>query len=363
MRILRAIVVAILGFSILASGAYGQTEITVAFDGTTDGGVAFSGTYTLWSFPLAEVPIDPNFPPSLVLYFSPVAGELTIGSDSASANNGAVLIANDLAIPWLNVPLGADFWAANLWSGHPAVCSGDPSCNCSVVLGDDPPGGRLGSVAYSVQTSLDGWSSAGLFCLDSANNNNLVLSGEILHLAEVEIVPVNADAGSDQTVECTSPDGALVGLDGSASEPEGAAFTWVVSETGQTVIGVTPDIALPLGTFSIELTVEADGQSDTDTVQITVGDTAAPDVTAALEHAGESEESNFFRVVATAFDTCDLDPAVEAMVGAGVSDGGTVTIAHPGSHGLIRLEGANFNLEVTATDDSGNEATASVRPE
>jgi DNA-binding beta-propeller fold protein YncE len=97
--------------------------------------------------------------------------------------------------------------------------------------------------------------------------------------------PPVANAGADQVLECASPSGAPVTLDGSASsDPDGQAlssFTW---SEGGTVLGtgVTLSTTLPLGAHVITLqVVDATGLSSTDDVAVIVGDTTPPTASAA----------------------------------------------------------------------------------
>ncbi len=90
--------------------------------------------------------------------------------------------------------------------------------------------------------------------------------------------PVVADAGPDQTVECT---GSLtpVTLDGTASTGGGTlSYTW---KEGATTLGTgaTLMVSLPLGPHTITLTVTSSvGGSDDDTVAINIVDTVAPTI-------------------------------------------------------------------------------------
>jgi hypothetical protein len=91
------------------------------------------------------------------------------------------------------------------------------------------------------------------------------------------LTPVVADAGPDQTVECTTPEGADVGLDGSLSSGGELAFTWF--HPFGTAGGATPTVTLPPGTHPIMLVVEDElGRSDDDTTTVTVQDTTQPSV-------------------------------------------------------------------------------------
>ncbi len=90
-------------------------------------------------------------------------------------------------------------------------------------------------------------------------------------------VPV-ANAGPDQTVQCASPTGTAVRLDGAGSHAhEGDvltltyAWTGPFPEGGGTVTGVSPTVTLPLGTSTIKLVVN-DGAMNSvpSSVKITV---------------------------------------------------------------------------------------------
>ena len=89
-----------------------------------------------------------------------------------------------------------------------------------------------------------------------------------------------ANAGPDQTVEATSPAGAAVTLDGSAStDPDGNAITWTWTGSFGTATGAKPTISLPVGQHTLTLTVSDGKLSATDTVVIRVVDTTAPTLT------------------------------------------------------------------------------------
>jgi hypothetical protein len=88
--------------------------------------------------------------------------------------------------------------------------------------------------------------------------------------------PVVADAGPDQTVECTGATTSVT-LDGTASTGGGTlSYTW---KEGATTLGTgaTLMVSLPAGPHTITLTVNSSGGgTDDDTVQINIVDTTAP---------------------------------------------------------------------------------------
>jgi pimeloyl-ACP methyl ester carboxylesterase len=93
-----------------------------------------------------------------------------------------------------------------------------------------------------------------------------------------------ADAGPDQLVECTNPDGTMVTLDGSGSTSSDGdidSYTW--DWPGGPKVGVSIFTYLPLGTETFTLTVgDKAGKTDTDAVDVTVQDTIAPSLSVTL---------------------------------------------------------------------------------
>lgn len=99
-----------------------------------------------------------------------------------------------------------------------------------------------------------------------------------------------ANAGADQTVECTGDSSAQVTLDGSGStDPNNdiTSYQWFENfGTPQQALldsGMTVEVVLPDGAHVITLLVtDATGGTDTDTTVVTVGDTQPPVVTLSL---------------------------------------------------------------------------------
>ncbi len=202
-------------------------------------------------------------------------------------------------------------------------------------------------------------------------------------------LPPLAQAGLDQTLECRSPSGANVTLDGTAStDPDGDPLTFRWIDSFGTVHGPTPQVILPLGAHTVTLTVEdGKGASASDTVTITVADRQPPTVTAAFtrlaserksderrEQRGEEEDrwepdnQNRLQVVAQATDGCDPHPSVQAAInGVPVMDGQVVRLTRDDDtkvsrrNGVLHIVAPNFVLTVSATDASGNLATANAK--
>lgn len=189
--------------------------------------------------------------------------------------------------------------------------------------------------------------------------------------------PPVADAGHDQTVECTSSFGALVALDGSGSnDPDGDILTYTWDGPFGTATGVDPVVHMPMSTSptiaNVMLTVSDGIDTDTDDVFITIQDTTSPEVTARLVPVRLSERKGCFRVECSATDSCDTNPTIVANLnGISVTNGQLVELRHKWKYevktnnndssdncGDVTIEGCRFILKVTATDASGNTGEA-----
>ena len=96
--------------------------------------------------------------------------------------------------------------------------------------------------------------------------------------------PPLASAGPNQTVQCSSPSGASVLLNGStSSDPDGDPLSFAWSGPFGAATGVAPTVTVPLGTNTINLTV-SDGKGGTGSASMsaTVQDATPPLATLTL---------------------------------------------------------------------------------
>jgi len=194
--------------------------------------------------------------------------------------------------------------------------------------------------------------------------------------------PPVANAGADQTVECTSAGGASVTLNGSASfDPDGDPLTYTWRDALNNVIatGPTPVVTVPLGVHTFTLTVDdGRGGTDSDTVVITVRDTTPPTIGNVSASPNRLWPPNH-RMVPVAVsvsvtDVCDPTPDCQIISVAsnepedGLGDGDTAPdwiITGPLTV-LLRAErsgtgtGRVYTMTVRCTDHSGNSSTATV---
>jgi hypothetical protein len=195
--------------------------------------------------------------------------------------------------------------------------------------------------------------------------------------------PPVADAGPDQTVECTGSGGTSVQLDGSASfDPDGdtLTFTWTDALNNVIATGSTPTIIVPLGVHTLTLTVDdGRGGTDSDTVVITVQDTTPPVIETVTASPNTLWPPNHkmvhVTVTVSATDVCDSAAPSCQIISVtsnepvdGPGDGhtspdwiitGPLTVdlrAERSGKGTGRV----YTITVQCTDESGNSSTATV---
>jgi hypothetical protein len=129
--------------------------------------------------------------------------------------------------------------------------------------------------------------------------------------------PPTAMAGEDLAVECASPTGTDVGLDGSASsDPDGDALSFEWKDSAGQVLATTSSVQLrlPPGAHTFTLTVnDGKGGSASDSVTVTIQDTTPPDLQLTLDPSWLWPANHHMRAVRARLrvtDACHAQPAI-----------------------------------------------------
>jgi len=177
----------------------------------------------------------------------------------------------------------------------------------------------------------------------------------------IENQPPIANAGPDQTVEQTSPQGATVTLNGTgSSDPENNTLTYYWNWTGGSATGATPTALFPVGNTTVTLTVNDGQYNATDTVNIIVEkDHTAPVVNAGPDITVEQETHEGTQVIlnGTATNT------VSTRFNFTWSENGTVLKSEANVTNTMLIYTFNLGTHVvtlSATDEAGNTGTDSV---
>ncbi|HXN51496.1 MAG TPA: PKD domain-containing protein [Candidatus Acidoferrum sp.] len=247
-----------------------------------------------------------------------------------------------------------------------------------------------------------GSSSNGHVAADKNGNLNVVWSDDASGVNQILFSrfsspqvtnhPPVANAGPEQTVECTGHGCALVTLDGSkSSDPDGDTLSFVWRDESKNLVGASAVVQFtaPLGAHSYTLTVtDSGGLTDMAATHVIVRDTNPPTLRVSLSpNVLRPREHKLVRVTATidARDTCDANPAVK-LVSIASNDpddrgrrgrrsdvqavgGGPIPFGTDVRSFLLRAEDSEHGRDVvytitySATDASGNatSATAQVR--
>ncbi|TLS74950.1 HYR domain-containing protein [Mariprofundus erugo] len=126
-------------------------------------------------------------------------------------------------------------------------------------------------------------------------------------------------------------------------------------------------VSFALGTTVVTWTAtDANGNSSTGTQRVTVVDTTAPAVAAALEAVKVEGQEGVFRVVFSSHDLVDANPALSATLnGVTVSNGQSVHLSYGSRQKVeggrnVEIEAPSFSLDVISTDASGNAGSAAA---
>jgi len=170
--------------------------------------------------------------------------------------------------------------------------------------------------------------------------------------------PPIANAGPDQTVEQTGPEGANVTLDGTgSSDPDNNTLSYFWNWTGGSASGVSPTVMLPPGMTNITLMVDDGEFNSTDAVIITVVDSEPPYVNAGEDMTVEAVAPDGAEVILEGEATDDVDMVLDYVWSEGE------TVLGTDANLTVTLSIGPHVLTLNATDDSGNTGTDSVTVE
>ena len=188
----------------------------------------------------------------------------------------------------------------------------------------------------------------------------------------VDTTPPDVTAPQPLIVECSS----LGGTPTSAQQIQ----DWLASASAEDIVdgpvSVTNDLAPGLCAVGVTKTVNfsatdaAGNPPGTASSSITVIDTLGPTATAWFVPIDVDDDEGTFQLKWTCSDTCDDTPTVTSATlnGISVSQGQVVELELDDEmewewdDGILEIEASSFLLEVTCTDDSGNETTSSASP-
>lgn len=189
--------------------------------------------------------------------------------------------------------------------------------------------------------------------------------------------PPVANAGVDQTLECASPDGTSVVLDGTgSSDPDNDLLTYTWTGAFGTASGPSPTVTLPQGVHTVTLMVtDGKGGTSSDDVTIRVADTTPPTITELSSSPNLLWPPNHLMapvaVQASASDACSSATTCRVLAVTsnepvnGLGDGDTAPDWEiiSGEGVKLRAEragggnGRTYSILVQCTDASGNSAT------
>lgn len=182
-----------------------------------------------------------------------------------------------------------------------------------------------------------------VYIVGSNGNNNSTISKYSQGM-------VKANAGPDQAVECATPSGASVVLDGSgSSDTNGGVLTYTWTWVGGSATGVKPTVTLPLGTTAVTLSVSDGKSAASDIVNITVRDSASP-LTSATG-GGDNWYNTNVVMTFSASDSCSGIKDVRYII-----DGSETAVSGSYASVAITTEGIH-NVSYYSVDNAGNKET------
>ena len=219
---------------------------------------------------------------------------------------------------------------------------------------------------------------------------HLFLHATVGMISELVVLPAPnqppvADAGPDQTGECSSHNGAVLVMDGTgSSDPDMDPLTYLWTAPGivfDDPTSATASATFPLGSTTVTLTVSDGELDDSDTVSASVVDTTDPNINVSLVPSALWPPNHVMHDITATVnvtDTCDANPTfVLTSITSnepdnGKGDGNTTGdisggfVGTPDTGFQVRAErsgkgnGRVYTATYTASDGSGNSADGSA---
>jgi hypothetical protein len=208
-----------------------------------------------------------------------------------------------------------DLWVSAPGTHRVQLVTGSGTALTQVI--DPSPGPVNGGFGWRLAAAGDLGADAAPDLLVGNPAANPTNTGKAFIILLTENTPPVADAGPDQTVECSMHGGAHVTLDASgSSDVDGDSLTFIWRDAANVVVGNTAVTAVhvPLSTHTFTVEVQdGKGGVDTDSVQITVADTTPPTLEVAPSETtlwAPNHKLVDITATITAIDACDPAPFV-----------------------------------------------------
>jgi hypothetical protein len=322
------------------------------------------GSWYPWSYGADEA-VDQNVwsqPDSNRYYFTRQTQERLAGGSFQNGGRSIELsLLHELDSGAYSRVVSEEFGPGDWFSGS---CSANDDSGCV---------GRQGAYAHCRVQVND------FTCDNGVTNAAGNLAFKLTRIRRPSAPPV-ARAGPDQTVECASPSGTTVMLDGSgSSDPEGDPLTYLWVAPGiqfDDPSAERPQGVFPLGSTEVTLRVSDGTQEVSDTVVVTVADTTPPSIAVQIAPAVLRPPNHRLVDVLAAVsvsDACDSSPIVPVLASItssepddGLGDGNTsgdiqgATLGTPDSSYQLRAErsgkgnGRIYRAVYVVTDQQGN---------
>ena len=321
------------------------------------------------------------------IYTAGVDGRTWIANNVITTRSGAALLCDNVVNLSMPILVSNDMFRGDLGSPYAGTCADQTGLNGNISA--DPLFVEPATGDYRVRMTspvIDAGNDAvpQIPPVDLSGGSRIV-DGNGDGVAHVDMgaleyrnhAPV-VNAGDDQTVIAGANCMATVSLNGTGSDADGDALTYVWTSPSGATAGAALSVSLPVGTHVFTLSVDDhNGGFASDQVVITVADTKAPEITAVSATPSVLLQANHSMVpVTVSASITDCDQSASCKIVAvtsnepddGLGDGDTAidwkitgdlsleVRAERGGRGTGRV----YTITVACTDTAGNTSTSTV---